>query len=260
MPGEHLIYLTAFGETFADYARKCIHTLRHPGLGNYGGRILVYTDSAGDPAWRDPDRPGSATETRRLMLPEGRDRGYWALRARVLAGSLIDHDAYDRIAYLDCDVLAQRDLSPLFEGPEALRYHFEPWPLWTCQYSNAFLTSEEMREAEATHRRSVNAGAFVVPGRLARHLFARWGALMDTTGDDVGTSDNPTPDQSALNAMILRGEIPAEPLPHGFVANPDLGMSYPEARLFHFTGGRKLHPKGFMHRYRELTAEPAPCA
>src|SRR6266702_3103088 len=116
MAGDNIIYVTAFGRTFAEYAHKLVYTLRHPRLGNYSDRIWLFTDEPDDPVWRRG--PLATAETRRLDLPPDGDRLYWALRARITAGLALDHSAYYRIAYMDCDVMAQRDLAPFFDGPD----------------------------------------------------------------------------------------------------------------------------------------------
>ena len=43
-------------------------------------------------------------------------------------------------------------------------------------------------------------------------------------------------------------------MPEHWIAQPNPGVSYPEALLLHFTVGRKTHQLGLNHWFKQLTA------
>jgi hypothetical protein len=239
-----LIYLTAFGHEFLRHARMCITTLRHPRLGNFQGLIQVFTDVPDSPLLQG--LPGNQV-IRQWDLAPTRDRRYEMLVARVSAGLTLDHEQHDYIAYLDTDILASASLAPLFCVPDKLQYTIESVPLWTSPWSNAYLTDAEFNDANTRLTLAVNSGTFVAPGRMCKDLLLKWEAIMGADTGRAVTSNNMGPDQSALNALVLRGQVPAQPMPIQWIVQPVHGMKYPGARLFHFTSGRKENMKDRFH-------------
>lgn len=243
----NVVFFTIFGRgIYGWYVQMAISTLRHPKLGNYTGKIVVFTD---DPLLILPED----VEKRLFHLPEG-DQFYWSLRARFDAGLLLDHSEYDQIMYCDSDFLFTQDINQLFVAPDKLQVHQEVTPLWRNQWAHAYLTAEEMSDAQISQRPTINAGMWVVPGQMARDFLGKWQAFIDADPFRECVSHNQAPDQSALNAILLREEFPYQVMPYEWVAQPHRARAdYPDAKMLHFAGKRKDYE--MERRYRALVAK-----
>lgn len=231
-------YMTVFGDgEYSDYCKMAVATLRHPRFGNFKGKIVVFTDN--------PKLDVEGVELREYKLPDG-DKFYWSCRARVDCGLKLNLDAHDYVLYTDVDILFAQDSAAFLGKKGKFHAHYEGTRLWRCRWANAFLTDDEVLEAEKTDQHTINAGFFVLDGGMAKAFLTRWQALLDAHDLREGTTNNPTPEQSVMNAMLYRNEFPYEVMPFNWVAQPfQVHYSYSDAKALHYTGIRKrqLGPK-----------------
>lgn len=230
-----LAYLVAVGAVeprFLHAVEWCVTSLRRWGC--YAGEIAVITDQpagALPAAVRAEATVIQVDESRLRDAGHGRSAYDRYLMARLRVHHLLDVAAHDRVLYVDCDVLAIRDVMPLLEGLDAFRYSREFQPMAAPMY-NACLTDAELEEAR--WRRGINSGVYAAPGPYLGECLDRWKALLDSHPRGKGY------DQPALNALVLRGLIRARPLPAlsvGYPVLPDFAEHFREqTRLLHYCG------------------------
>jgi glycosyltransferase involved in cell wall biosynthesis len=151
--------------------------------------------------------------------------------ARLNVHHAIDLSAYDTVMYLDVDILAIRDVAPLFENVTEFRYAREFQPMSGPGYNDS-LTDEELEQAR--WRRAINSGTFVAPASELEHCLTVWRTELDRSPAGA------TYDQPALNATILRNRFPSAPLAAMSVGFP-LMANFPEhfgdhTILLHYAG------------------------
>ncbi len=230
-----LIYLAAVGiddPRFATMARWCVESLRR--WGRFDGDIEILTDAASAVLLGDLDRQAHVLIVDDGLLWEsthGRKRSERFQMARLNVHRAIDLAAYDTVMYLDVDILAIRDIRPLFEDVTEFRYAREFQPM-SGPGSNDSLTDAELEEAR--WRRAINSGTFIAPATELEHCLAVWRTELDRSPAGAAY------DQPALNAVILRGQFPSAPLASMSVGFP-LMANFPEhvgdhTVLLHYAG------------------------
>lgn len=251
----NLVFLVAIGVVDARFVRSvewCVDSLR--GAGCFEGDIAVITDegSAGMLSSLADTADLVVADVDRLWNPEhDRIPVQRFQMARLAAPDLIDLGRYDTVMYLDADILAIGDVRPLFEGVGEFRYAREFAPMSGPAYSG---TLDDAEMTDARFRRGINSGTFVVPAPQMRAVFESWREELERAPDQLCY------DQPILNAMVLRRQIDAAPLPSHTVAFPLLANFREhvtaDTRLLHYCGG----PEKFdlMAAHHRLLVEGRP--
>jgi glycosyltransferase involved in cell wall biosynthesis len=235
-PTRHdLVYLVAVGvddPRFAQAVEWCVDSLRH--WGRFTGDIAVLsdTDTARSLASLEPDVRIVTLDVEQLVdVAHGRLRHERFQAARLGVHKAIDLDAYDTVMYLDADILAVRDIRPLFESVTEFRYAREFQPMSGPPFSDS-LTDAEF--AEARWRRGINSGTYVAPASDLPGMLEIWKTELDRSPNGAGY------DQPALNAIVLRRAIAAAALPSMAVGFPTLSNFVDhfgsDTRLLHYCG------------------------
>jgi glycosyltransferase involved in cell wall biosynthesis len=232
----------------------CVTSLRR--WGRYENEIAVITDREADclpPAVRREATLACVDESRLRDPAHGRAGMERYLMARLRAHHILDLAAYDRVLYVDCDILAVRDVRPLLEGLDCFRYSREFQPMSAPMYSGC-LTDAEL--ADAAWRRGINSGVFGAPGAYLGECLDRWKALLDERPRAQGY------DQPALNALVFRELVRARPLPAFSVGYPvlaDFALHYrPQTVLLHYCGNADAKFARMGAHYEDLEAGRTP--
>ena len=225
-----LVYLTCFADpAYAEAARLCIASLR--GKGRYEGDIAVLTDGV------FPERTPGATVVR---MPRPSDA--FDLRCmKHRAGRILDVSAYDRVLWVDCDVIAIREVAPLFEFCRRGLSAGDEYPFNTLRAPSVGGCLTWWERILFGRRWGVNAGIFCVEARLLRPYLDLW---LEEVLRYRARADRWI-DQPPLNALIARRRIDFTPYPRGWIEMPPLyeylgrGRRFvlpPETRLLHYCG------------------------
>ncbi len=232
-----LVYLVCVGDpAYGEMARLCIDSLR--AAGRFTGDVVVLTDGmfqggAGAEAVR-VGAAGNALASRRLKL------GAWRH---------LDASAYDRILFLDCDIVAVGDVAPLFAFEPAAVCAGDEYPfnrMRSASVGGALRWWERL-----LHRRAwgVNAGAICFPASAFRSSLERWEREMERCLPRMGRLI----DQPPLNALIVRRRLPFVPYPRGWIELPPLYEGLGRGRRFTLPPVTKLlHLCGFPDKQETL--------
>jgi hypothetical protein len=163
-----LIYTASLGApVYRRMTELCIHSLRE--VGCYGGRILVFTNNGYRPR-------GPGIEVIRVPPVIGRTR---MQEFKVAAAPQIASDEYDRILWIDCDILAVDRIAPLLgEGEEEVRGALEePFTRMSDPACGDCLTPDE--KLQASGRWGINAGLLSFPGPRYQEYARLWREEME---------------------------------------------------------------------------------
>lgn len=203
----NLIYLVAVGiddQRFVTMAKWCVESLRR--WGRFDGDIAILTDKASAAILGDLGMQAEVVVVDEVLLwEEGHDRGRSERfqMARLNVAMVIDLSRYETVMYLDVDILAVKDVRPLFEAVTEFRFAREFVPMSGPGY-NANLTDDELEQAR--WRRAINSGTYVAPAEQLADCLKIWSAELDRV--PAGNAY----DQPALNAVILRNQFSSAPL------------------------------------------------
>lgn len=228
-----LIYLASLGSpVYRRMTELCIHSLRE--VGGYSGPILVFTNNGYMPQ-------GAGIEA--IRIPPGLDlarmQGF-----KAAAAPAVPAEKYDRILWLDCDMLAVDAVSPLFSGSgEHVRGMVEaPWTRMSDDACGDCLTPAERRRAGT--RWGINTGLLCVPSRSYREYMRLWSEEIEIRRDRL----THWPDQTPFNALVLNRRIPFRAYPRGWIEMPPMyfwkgGRLRVTAatRILHFCWAQKRH-------------------
>jgi glycosyltransferase involved in cell wall biosynthesis len=253
-----LVYLVAIGSVEPRFMRAvewCVTSLRR--WGRYSGDVAVVTDrpEAMPDVVRAEARVVRVEESQMRDPAHGRNDYERYLIGRLRVHRLLDVAAYNRVLYVDCDVLAIRDVAPLLDGLDCFRYSREFQPMSAPMY-NACLSDAEL--AEARWRRGINSGVFAAPGSQLGECLDRWKELLDAHPRGHAY------DQPALNALVLRGLIRARPLPAFSVGYPvlaDFSEHFrPQTCLLHYCGNTERKFQRMAEHFDDLIGGDPPRA
>jgi hypothetical protein len=222
----NLIYSLAFGQDhFFTLAQEMVNGIRRVG---YTDEVLIITD-----------RPWTFEGARTEVLDMTHAILWKASLFRV-----VECSQYEKILFLDSDIALVKHPREVF-AYEGIRFPHEPLPLGLSGLNSVFLTQAE--RAQYGIQNGVNAGTFLLPGNQAEGFLRafeagwrkyEWGDLPDYWPDN-GKYKPQMSDQSALQTMILRGEIAVEFFPETVVGFPGLAQVDPEdVVMLHFCGPR----------------------
>ncbi|MEM6560409.1 MAG: hypothetical protein AAF656_02310 [Planctomycetota bacterium] len=134
----------------------------------------------------------------------------------ILAHDVVPAEAYDVVMQLDLDVLAQRDVTPLFARGEKLRAAASGAAVFARAHARSIMTKAEaasavLRRPRLAKRRGISSCAFSCLGSTWHGQMSAWAELIRERRDRF-----PLPslsDQSYLNLAWLLGVLDAESMP-----------------------------------------------
>jgi hypothetical protein len=225
-----LVYLACFSDpVYAEAARLCITSLR--GSGRYRGDIAVLTDGV------FPEGTPGVTVHR---LPATRD-AFGIRNAKLGAARILDATRYDRILWLDSDVIAIADVAPLFSFLHRGLSAGDERPFNTLRAVSVGGCLSRWERLRHRFRWGINAGVFCVEASLFGRYLDLWRAEIAR----YRASLHRWIDQPPLNALIVRRQVEFTPYPPGWIEHPLLyelmgkGRKFtlrPETKLLHYCG------------------------
>ena len=242
-----LVYTGCYGDpAYAEMTRLLVASLRGPG--RYGGEIAVLTDGAFEENGQDV----------RIVRDDGAHDAFAVKCAKARAASLLDGERYDRILWLDADMVAIRDVAPLFAHAREDLCAGDEYPFNTLRAASvggALSWWERLRHLRTW---GINAGCFCLPGSAFRSTLDLWREEILRFRPRMRR----WVDQPPLNALIARRRIRFTPYPRGWIELPPLYESLGRGRRFTLGPGTKLlHFCGFRDKretLRRMRAAGAP--
>lgn len=236
----NLIYLICLGigegetapDVHVDMCQMCIDSIRDQG--EYDGEIALVCD-------RDEfDRVDFVINLDASWVIDSlNDIGL--LRFKVLEP--LDIDRYDSIMFLDNDVLALDDINPIFDLPDRNIVISEEYPISQMYVSTGswnnmpFLEDEYVKDAKNNPR--INTGIFCMDSDIYLDYCEK---IFEYTKECIAFYDYNGVEQLPVNAMIIRGELDYQPVPHSWVefpiASKNVGPSMVTryTKLMHYVG------------------------
>lgn len=189
-----LIYSLAVGDAAWDMATLMVKSLRQ--FGNFGGDIHIYTE-------RDAKMDGAKT----IRLPDLLLMPH-ATMGKVYIGKTLNTWLYDKVVWIDADVVAIQDVAPVFE---LLGTHIAGERILTQEFE---IASWSIPEAPcAIGDLGVNTGLVMADAQDWRTICQTWwNGLMDAQG---WRRPAPFYDQCVFNHLWRHGAIRAEAMPLG---------------------------------------------
>jgi len=225
-----LVYLACFRDpVYVEAARLCIASLRGPG--RYDGDIAVLSDGS------FPEGTPGVTIHR---LPAASD--VFGIRsAKLGAARVLDVARYDRILWLDSDVIAVGDVAPLFAFLRRGLAAGDERPFNTLRAPSVGGCLSRWERLRHRFRWGINAGVFCAEAGVFGEYLDLWHAEIER----YRASLHRWIDQPPLNALIVRRRIEFTPYPPGWIELPLLyefmgkGRRFklrPETKLLHYCG------------------------
>jgi hypothetical protein len=192
---ENCIYFCVYGEEYRKMVCLAVESLRT--TGKYTGRIIIVTPSM-CPVLQSLEKDVSFIVAN---LP------CHQRMALCYALELINPIRYNKIMYLDADIIATRDINPVLRELDVLTYYEEPWQHMRDQITDpiyvGYLTDDERRRMGGL--RPINDGQWGCSGIRASDVHHVWKRLYEskstTERDFYGAN------QAAFNAMIRRVQV-----------------------------------------------------
>ncbi len=173
-----------------------------------------------------------------------------ALRWKMKARELFDATEYDKILYLDCDILAFKNPDDLLQGTWDLMAAKEMGRDMLGPAFASYFTQEELDQCQ---RAALNSGTFMISGKYFYALMEAWDETMDQP--PLTSLWREGADQPAWNRLFYRIEegkleltgelkitasyLPVETVCFPFLKKPDLN-DYMNSTFVHYAGGE--HP------------------
>lgn len=238
------IYLCTSGEEYLDQAWLCIWTLRNPG--EFEGDILVFT--------KDKDVTLFGDMATVIEIDSEYDSN--ALRAKVPL--LYDLSEYDRIMYLDSDIVSIRPVQELFDSfvPGKFNYVIERKPVSSWPKMVTYLNEELISKHGS--KPMINSGTFVFDNDVPKEFFERWLDIYD----NEYIEDNDCPlrhlnlgnrksDQAPLNIVVYEEGRESHELKRGIVSFFRQENPFGHTCLIHFLAMKNE----WRHRCMEMYAK-----
>ena len=228
----------------------CVQSLRDPG--RFSGPIVVFTDNGYRPA--EP-------HVRVISIPQRRDH-FERLSFKPNAAEYLDVERYDKILFLDVDIVAIGDVNPLFDYADGSIRGMEesPWTRMDGPSCGATLTEEERRLAR--DRWGINTGLLCTPCGRFREYMRLWQNEIRRGREKV---ENHFVDQPPFNALVFRKELPFRPYPRELIDMPPMYTWFggqfeldPETRLLHVCWTEKERALREMEHYLQLSKAKCP--
>jgi hypothetical protein len=226
-----LIYLASLGAAvYRCMTELLVRSLRGPG--NYRGPILVFTNNG----FQSGD---GATDVISLSA----DLDHFAIfETKARAAESIRAEDFDKLLFMDSDMLAIDDVAPLFEHSDAAVCGMveKPWSRMSDPSCGECLTAAERRRAR--RRWGINTGLLCTPAPIFRETMALWAEEFRRRY----TQDTCWMDQSPFNALVLNGRVRFRAYPRYWIDMPPVYRAgggrfrvRPQTRVLHFCNGWK---------------------
>ena len=179
-----------------------------------------------------------------------------ALTWRFKAAEYLDTSGFDKIAYIDADCLALRNIDHLFQDQIPITIQRERGRAITDDVFNGYLSDEELQTLKIS---GVNAGTIAWSADYFKESTQEWSKIFERTP----SQHDKYRDQTSWNRLILDtpvrvGQFERDEIAFPFHLTPNY-LDYSRASLVHFVGG-SLNQKNalsfglFMERfYHEQT-------
>jgi hypothetical protein len=192
----NLIYLCAIGKAYLDMAQMVVWTIRH--LGNYpwDDEILIVVDpSTFDTNEKTLSQFKEIHHVRLVPLAIDSTEPFNPMMAKVLCNGVIDFSKYDRVMYIDTDILVVNQLEGIFtRAPDKITCFEDIFPLKRRWFAWDTNMPKNLR-----NKLGVNTGLFCGSGPNIRNLLARW--IMEHKR--ICLTMEPPHDQPAFNKMVF---------------------------------------------------------
>lgn len=161
---KQVVYYTVFGSSpYYQNAKISIQSLKK--LGEFTGDVVVFSD-----------KPFVYPGVINIILQTGHFSKIFELR--YTAGEHFDFGKYDKIMYLDTDILVVRPINSLFENDLDFIYFEEPdYYFLTGSISSIFF--DWKTRMVNIYKHSINAGQFVVSGKNYLETMKVWEQNVD---------------------------------------------------------------------------------
>lgn len=263
----NLAYLPCFGDPiYRQMTELCVESLRS---GGFSGDIVVFSDGSfttarndvtvcdvshaveenikdiraelelGAMAGQDADASISQWHTSQQKTEDAiRKIAYKASKPGLAA--LVDHARYERIACMDTDMLAIGNVDALLQVADCGVSAIEERQLGSSMLSEScgklLLRPGELAKARETA--GICTGFVCARSQVLKRSMELWLTAMQADRQRL----NYWSDQPHFNVLVLRGQIPFEPLPDTWIDNPpqyallDTGTFHlrDETKLLHF--------------------------
>jgi hypothetical protein len=155
----------------------------------------------------------------------------------------LDLNKYDKIMYLDADVLVCSDINPIFSKIKKISVGEERELMCTNNWFGAYMFStEETFECIAHKIHGINAGIFGFPAQYAKYI----NEISDSVSSDLGSHS--FAEQPTLNRYLFRNrDLYETNLTNDIVlfAKPDKFDEYKNKTFLHFCGGIGSYDRKF---------------
>lgn len=201
---KNLIYYTVFGnEPYYRNLRTSIDSILD--LGKFDGEILIFSD-----------KPVEYRGARNVVLPIANSNE--SIKLRITCYQHFDFSSYNRVMYLDLDIIACRDVNWLFARDEDLTYFSQIDTYYTTGYINvAYMDSATFWKH--WWKRPINAGQYLLRGSCFESVMRVWEEVCDRFQDKRVFETNFAfkrvwRDQIAFNYLICTGQLQGSHLEH----------------------------------------------
>lgn len=220
------------------YTTMCnlsIETVRK--LGNFSGDIKVITDAPDDIEGADIIEMSVDSITSRSAVDVLRHQ----------ARKYFDISKYDSVFYLDNDTIAINDINPIFELPDREIVFAEEFPYNEIATHSPLLNYEDIKDYP--HHPRINTGTFCIDA-TDTSVFNNIEKTIESRVDFCTQTYNYVGEnQQPITSLIMKGKIPYNNIPHGWVefpfaarhVGPSLVLS-DKTKIFHMAGG-SVEPK-----------------
>jgi hypothetical protein len=191
----------------------------------FSGDVLVFHNSPG-PLFMVPRE--SVKEIRvETPTAESKNGAFaaFAQSAKHAVASMIDHSAYEKIMFIDCDAVALRNIDHLFRGEWDIAVFAEPGRSIQEECYGVYLTSKELRSLK---REGLNSGTWAVSGSKYEKLISHWRRVEATAPRKGGWFR----EQSAFNRVVLDWDGTVRQWPKSAVALPLCNNRYAPYRSY----------------------------
>jgi hypothetical protein len=228
----NLIYYTSCGDAYIKEVELSIKSLRANGY--YTGDIKLFTS----PSQHVPDHLSNICEVVRVDLKD------W-LTSRFDISKLYDFNNYDKVLFLDSDVLCVRPIRLMWECHASSTFSIvtEKYKMrkWVKQLQSYFT------EEEITSMRKdpiINAGTFICDGKCYKEFMSSWHDYYNSHFDNYKPND-----QTALHRMYYDNHLNFRNLPRGIVTMPKQEDEKGHTVLLHYCGMKKNRQKEMEERF-----------
>jgi hypothetical protein len=167
----NLVYLCAFGKAYLDMARMAVWTIRTLGKLPSNDEIIILTDPA--TLHQNQETISELQETYHVQFvpfQSAETKKCDAMISRVRANDVIDFRNYDRVLYLDTDILVVNHLDNIFQlSPDKILCFEDIFPL-----ERRWFAWEREMPKSLRGKLGVNSGLFCGSGCNVRNLLSCW--------------------------------------------------------------------------------------